>query len=320
MLMNAKDLTCVIITNGKKPKKTNRVIKSILHQKIPNFEILVSGIWKKGDGYRVINCKEGADSGNLAQMRNAACKEAQYENILLLDDDMFLSPNWYKNFSSYVSEFDILTSHVRLPDGTRFWDHCCYMSPTRGHSILEPDEDDDHLYMSGGQAWVMKKRVYEKVQWDQEKFTFYNMKSLKDYFDGKHNEDTDFSLRCRDSGFKIQHNHEMIAYHDDEKYTCVGRFVRERKDGRELNWLKELNWKNSPKEITQFAQALLNDNKEAECADVLRYGLKMHFYNFYLMNALENLYKNNLGLLKDCSEWSEGKDPRYKEAVKTYEN
>ena len=78
------DLSCIIITNGKKPVQTNRVINSIISQDIPNFEIIISGIWKGKGEYKFVNAKKAADSGNLAEMRNLACSEAKFDNILVL--------------------------------------------------------------------------------------------------------------------------------------------------------------------------------------------------------------------------------------------
>ena len=313
------DLSCIIITNGKKPVQTNRVINSILHQNIPNFEIIISGIWKNKGEYRVVDCKSGANSGNLAEMRNAACKEAKYENILILDDDMFLSKDWYENLQKYGNDFDILTSQVKLPDGTRFWDHCCYQDPDRGHTMLEADENSDYLYMSGGMAWVMKKYVFEKLQWDSETYGFYNMANMKDYREGKHNEDTDFALRCRKEGFKIKHNHKMISFLDDGKYTAIGRVVRYRTEGRDQGWVNSLNWENSAADVAKFAEGFLRDGKEAESADLIRYGLKIHFGNFFLTNLYNALLSSKGSTLSDCEDWFPSGSPLYNEMVKLYD-
>ena len=121
---------------------------------------------KEEEGWIYEEAKEAAACGNLEEMRNRACKLAQYENLLLLDDDMILSTNFCEKLEEYGNDFDILTSQVRLPDGTRFWDHCCYQDPKRGHTVLEYNEDAENLYMSGGMAWLMKKYVFEKDQWD----------------------------------------------------------------------------------------------------------------------------------------------------------
>ena len=312
------DLSCIIITNGKKPVQTNRVINSIISQNIPNFEIIISGIWKQKGEYKFVNAKKAADSGNLAEMRNLACSAAKFDNILVLDDDMFLSEDWYSEFTKYGNDFDILTSRVKLPDGTRFWDHCCYLDPERGHVMLEPEEDSDYIYMSGGMAWVMKRHVFERLQWDSETYGFYNMSNMEDYRKGKHNEDTDFALRCRESGFKIKHNHKMVSFHDDAKYTSVGRVVRYRRENRSQNWVTQLNWENTPEDIAKFAESFLHKGMEAECADVLRYGLRIHFGNFFITIAYQNLLSKYGGILRDSVDWYESGCPLYNKMVKKY--
>ena len=225
------------------------------------------------------------------------------------------------HLEKYGDNFDILTSQVRLPDGTRFWDHCCYQSPTRGHIILEHDEDDDHLYMSGGQAWIMKSDVFKKNKWNSEYSTGLeraNMKNLKEYNEGKHNEDTDFSLKCRDGGFKIKHNHDMVAFHNDPQYTCVGRVVRIRQENRTHEWTKSAINRYLPAEqYAKIGMDMARGGLLAEAADAIRYGLKYHFHNLHLTSAFHELEKNNGTRLSD-ERWNENGDAEFLNALKTY--
>ena len=307
------DISFIIVSNGKKREKTNLVLKSIHAQQIKDYEILIVGDYPKGDGYAFVPLKKSARAGLLGEMRNKACSLAKGEKIVVLDDDMILSPTWHKNLLSYQSNYDILTSQVRLPDGTRFWDHVCYQSPRYGHCILDEDEDDGHIYMSGGQAWIMKKYVFEKCKWDETFSTGLeraNMKSLKDYSEGKHNEDTDFSHKCREAGFKISHNHNMVAFHDDDQYTCVGRLVRIRQEKKSRFWVKELNFYRPAEEIAEYAKHLWNEGKQADAADVIRYGLQFHFQNIHLQQIWETMENKNGGRLKSC-EWELEGDQEY---------
>lgn len=263
-------LSFIIITNGLKADKLISQINSIHSQKIKEYEILVSGDKKNinlpDKKLKFISAIDDAKNGALGAMRNKACKASRYNNLVISDDDMLFSNDWYKNISSEESSFDILTPEVKLPDGTRFWDHCCYQSPNNGHSILESSENDKHLYMSGGQSWVMKKYVWQKVKWD-ESIQIYKMKNIQDYREGKHNEDTDFSLRCRKAGFIISHNPKVKVVHDDASYTSIGRLVRRRLHQNQ-NWCKNLNF---PHKISlEIAKTLLLYGVEAEAVDLLR--------------------------------------------------
>ena len=131
--------------------------------------------------------------------------------------------------------------------------------------------------MSGGCSWLMKKHVFDKIQYDSSEI--YSMSNLKDYQDGKHNEDTYFAQRCRRAGFKIKHNHASVAIHDDPTYTNLGRFARRRQNGRTQEWVKSMDLDFPPEVIVQFAAALYNSGLPAESADVLRMGLERHFKN-----------------------------------------
>ena len=316
------NISFVIITNGKKPDELSWVLKSIEHQKIKNYEIFISGHLENQEdfswaNYTFVDSKEAADKGNLAEMRNRACEKAQYDLILLLDDDMVLSSTFYEKLLEHGSDFDILTSKVVLPDGTRFWDHCCYQDPKRGHIILEADEDAENLYMSGGMAWIMKKNVFEKLRWDSKTYDYYNMSNLKDYKEGKHNEDTDFAKRCREAGFKIKHYNDMISYHADPSYTGVGRMVRRRKNGRTHEWVKNFDVYFSTKAIAQFASELFNNGDQAEAADVLRFAMKHHYHDYSLSKLWEEL-EGKLGKTLTDTEWNENGCEMYLKDIELY--
>ena len=322
------DISFIVVSNGKKREKTDLVLKSIHYQQIPNYEVIVVGDYPEGVGYGLLLDQNAANKGLLGVMRNKASQATKMPYICVLDDDMILSLDWYKNLLKYEGDFDILTSRVKLPDGTRFWDHACYQSPDKGHCLLEPEEDDDRLYMSGGQAWIMKREVADECKWN-EKFSTgaerANMKSLKDYHEGKHNEDTDFALKCRESGFKIKHNHKMIAFHDDPQYTCVGRVVRIRKpnlpDGtpkpQHQNWVRGLNFYQPPESIAALVKDLFERGFLAEACDVARYGLQFHFQNMYIGQALKALEASHGGQLRG-NNWTSENDPEYKQTLDFY--
>jgi len=314
------DISFVVITNGKKPDKLSLVLKAIHHQKLKNYEIFVSGdldTIKEEEGWTYVEAKEAASCGNLAEMRNKACKLAQYENLLLLDDDMILSTNFCEKLEEHGNDFDILTSQVRLPDGTRFWDHCCYQDPVHGHVVLEHDEEAENLYMSGGMAWLMKKYVFEKDQWDSKKYDYYNMSNLAEYKEGKHNEDTDFAKRCREHGFKIKHHHEMVSYHDDPGYTAVGRIVRKRRNNRTHEWIKNFDIYFPTESLAKYAISLFNSGYFGEAADIVRKGLAFHYMDYNLIECWKNIESSHGYTLSD-SKWNENGDEEYLKDINFY--
>lgn len=286
-------ISFIIISNGNKKQKVDRQIMSIHDLRIPEYEIIVAGIHHEvlHPNVHYVEDKRNAERGSLGGLRNSACNIAKYENIVVSDDDMLFPSDWYNNILQ-SPEFDILTTRILNPDGTRFWDHACYMSPTRGHIVLNPDEDDDHLYMSGGQSWIMKKYVWDKIKWNSE-LLFYNMKNLNDYAKGVQNEDTDFAYRCRESGFKIIHDHNVVVCHDDPSYTSIGRIVRRRRVYNTYEWVKNFNF---PDKIAiDFAINLIQNGLEAEGADILRkLSISRNFQAMQLFMDLENVYGGKL--------------------------
>ena len=323
------DISFIIITGGQKPDHVKRLVFSITNQKIKNFEVIIVGkvdnlsidlfsvglSSPKTNVIKTIEANQAASESRLGVMRNLGCKHAAFDNFVILDDDLLLTKDWYKNllkFNESSENYDILTCQVRVPDGGRYWDHACYQSPQYGHVTLEAHEDDDHLYMSGGCSWLMKKHVFDKIQYDSSEI--YNMSNLKDYSEGKHNEDTYFAKRCRDSGFKIRHNHESLAFHDDSTYTNLGRFARRRENGRGQEWVKSMDLDFPPEVIVQFAAALFNSGFPAESADVLRMGLERHIKNSVLQENWKKLSDAHGGILSDA-RWSMDGDALYRETI-----
>ena len=114
------NISFVIITGGTKSDHLVRLVKSIFLQKIPNYEILIVGNTKslvdKQETRKVIfdlatkiPAPEAASKGELGVMRNLGCEKAQFENIVILDDDLLLTKDWYKNLLKFNKDYDILT-------------------------------------------------------------------------------------------------------------------------------------------------------------------------------------------------------------------
>lgn len=268
------NISFIIVTDSKKWQECCLQIKSIKKQNIKNYEIILVGdISEKISSFlaqadiphSILLMEEAASRGKLGAMRNKACENSKYDNLVISDDDMLFTTNWYESLIKNTS-FDILTTRVKLPDGTRFWDHCCYLSPDKGHIILNPEETDDYLYMSGGQSWIMKRYVFDNFRWNED-IEIYNMSNLEDYSKGKHNEDTEYSLRCR-SKFKISHDHNTIVYHNDPSYTSYGRVVRRRFNKASNSWCKEIGL--PPNILFNIASFLIDQKLEAEGIDIFR--------------------------------------------------
>ena len=292
-----------IITAGNRNDLLQVVIQSIHAQKIPEHEIIVSGNYHPEPGTTYVEAVDEAAAGRLGALRNRAVAMAQYENIVILDDDVFLDPDWYASLKAYRREFDILTSQVRLPDGGRYWDHATCGGP-RGHIILNEDEHDDHLYMTGGGGWLMKRSVWQAVQWDEER-GFYK------------GEDIDFSNRCRANGFTIRHNHKSIVYHADASYTLIGRQVFRRSQGRTHEWVLPALRNLSPEDFIEETKTHVKNQEFGEVADCLRFGVKKYPDQLVLRNDLNTLEEMFGGRLIG-TQWIPEGFPDYCGALERY--
>lgn len=293
------NISFIIITNGKKENKVLNQIKTIQDQNINKYEIIICGITSlkfKEKNILYIPSEDKAIKGSLGGLRNLACEKSSYDNLVISDDDMLFCRDWFVNILKN-EDFDILTPRIKVPDGTRFWDNACYLSPINGHRILNSDEKDDNLYMSGGQSWVMKRYVFDKVKWNEE-ILIYSMKNLDEYAMGKHNEDTDFSLKCRKNKFKIKHAPSVKVYHDDQSYTSIGRVVRRRLNGKNQKWCQHLDL---PSEILcKFGEELFSYGFDAEGIDLIRKSAIID-KNFMAQKLLEDIELRYGGKLEDSN-------------------
>jgi phenylacetate-coenzyme A ligase PaaK-like adenylate-forming protein/spore maturation protein CgeB len=252
-----------VITGGTRPEKLRLTIEGIHRQNIPDSEIIVVGNHHEEEDILYIPAVEAARQGRLGEMRNLAVERAQFNRIVILDDDILLGAGWYDAMKARGEDWDILTSRILLPDGTRYWDYATVGGP-RGHRLLRHDESaDDFVYMSGGTAWVMKDHVAESVRWEAH-LGFYE------------DEDVRFSRRCVEQGFHIEHNPNAVAYHYDPSYTRVGRSILRRSEGLDNLWLVE-------RPELMDAEALFGLIKEkamasaaADLADCLRAGMQLY--------------------------------------------
>ena len=294
-----------IITNGKRAELIRTVVRSIQAQNIAQYEIIIAGIHHAEPQIVFIPAEDAANTGRLGAMRNLAVSRARFENIVMLDDDIILAPDWYKGFTAYTEPFDILTSQIRLPDGGRYYDHATTGGP-KGHTFLAEDETDDYVYMTGGGGWVMKNHVAASVAWDPDR-AFYQ------------DEDVDFSRRCQASGYKIAHNCAMTVYHADPTYTSIGRSLRRRKDGRSHEWvLGEFDG------MTTFAilkrvLKLRRSGQKTEAADFVRMAILKRKGTWLFKIIWKGLVVNAGGDLPGTS-WSPTGSPEYLNMLENYQH
>jgi len=206
-----------IVTDGARPAKLRRQIRSIRRLRIPHHEILVAGAppaWL--EGVTKIPMPEAAAQGRLGAMRMALVERARYERLVVCDDDLVFRPDFRHGIERHADDFDALAVRVLNPDGSRYWDRCTVGGP-RGHRLLRYDEEEDeNVYLSGA-ICVLRREATLRVRWNAD-LRFYE------------GEDVDFSRRLVAAGYRIGFCREASVVHDDPRYRQRGLAVH-RHDG-----------------------------------------------------------------------------------------
>jgi GT2 family glycosyltransferase len=200
-----------IITNGKRIQKLAREIESIHALKMPHYEILVGGdLRNESQHVTVVSLPETARSGRLGELRNRLVERAQYDHIIVADDDMVFHDDFYRGLLAYGEDYDVLCVKLLNVDKSRYYDWAT-IGGSRGHVLLDYDETDSGVYVTGGLC-IMKAYVADQVKWD-ETLGFYQQ------------EDIDFSVRLKKAGFTIKFCRFSTVTHNDPRYKQVGNQV-----------------------------------------------------------------------------------------------
>lgn len=191
-----------IITDGTNHDRVDQVIRSILRQGIPTFEIIVVG--GKRPAYpsvKHIEFNETAKHAWITRKKNLIVQQAQYENIVFMHDYLVLGPDWFDGYMKFGNQFNICINPLLNPDNSRYRDlsffpafrHMIGMGfdmrnstelyptvPNMGeheclipyHNYKESRELCSWMYISGA-YWIAKKKVMsefplnESLSWGQ---------------------------------------------------------------------------------------------------------------------------------------------------------
>ena len=205
-----------LITDGRRPHRLRDELASIRALAISPIEIIVAGNAPPdlGDDVIVIDRPDLAFAGRLGAMRNAACSAATFDTLVVADDDMHFHPEFAEVLND-AGEWDVLCVRLLNPDGTRYWDWATVGGP-RGHMLLDYDDTDDFVYVTGGLA-IMRASVHAAVPWD----------GARGFYQG---EDVEWSARLRAAGMRIRFDVRGKVTHQDSRYTQDDRVIRFHQD------------------------------------------------------------------------------------------
>jgi len=200
-----------IITGGRRREKLARQIASIHALNLPAYEILVGGeVSHVPPGVRKVALGTAARAGRLGKMRNELGRHAEYDHLVVADDDLVFDPGFAEGLNRFGESYDAMAVRIINPDGSRFWDWAT-TGGTKGSVLLDYWDADPNAYITGG-ICVLKTEVLERVQWDDSR-GFYE------------SEDVDFSTRLKAAGFTIRYNVFAAVLHDDDRYSRVDRRI-----------------------------------------------------------------------------------------------
>lgn len=192
----AEQYSFIIITDNREPLKLSRLVDSIGAQNFPDVEVIV--------------VKDERHEGRLGALRNAGCRLAKYDRLIVSDDDMVLHADFYKGIQRFEKDNDYRVYSCRIlnPDYTRYWDWKAHEGGKNW--LLDYGDDDERQSLTGGLT-IFDKGVFADVQWDAARAI-------------NQEEDVDFTNRLKAAGYKIGFNPWSTVTHDGP-YTQIGRGV-----------------------------------------------------------------------------------------------
>jgi hypothetical protein len=216
LLANNMDFTFGIITYKNSESYIKKIIESIEIQNISNYEIIIVGEANiTGRNISIIPFDETLRNGWVTCKKNLICKEAKYENIVVMHDYICLDKNWYKGFLDFGNNFEYCITRINNMDGKRYRDYTIYpggIEPYFQENCLLPYNYNPSnnikklLYLSGA-YYIIKKHIALE----------HPLNEILTWGDG---EDVEYSQRLATNNIHIVCNSNSTVYLLKDKYPC----------------------------------------------------------------------------------------------------
>jgi LmbE family N-acetylglucosaminyl deacetylase len=281
-------LSFCVVSGGKRPGKLQRLLSSIRDQQMSSFEVIVCGDAARDPSYRYIPAIDEARSGRLGVIRNRAAYSARHEFIVFCDDDIVLGSDWYTGLRPYLEDYDLLTTKILNPDGTRHWDWARCEIPEK-QNLLRYGEVDRDLYLTGG-LMIVRTEVWADHPWDERRY--YRQAG-----------DVDISQRIMAAGYRAGICTDSAVLHDDLRHTQVGRVVYPR-SGRGILRLLQRTLETTPiSSLLDIAADAILDGEFADAADCLRACRLRDPSHSETAEKLARLYEQHGGRIAGNDDW-----------------
>tara|TARA_B100000900_G_scaffold416277_1_gene450954 strand:+ start:31238 stop:31933 length:696 start_codon:yes stop_codon:yes gene_type:complete len=215
-----------IISNGENYNYLNKCIASINTQKIKNSEIIIVGSIEKekiidNKNINFINFDETIKPGWITKKKNLITENSKFENIVYMHDYLMLHKYWFKGYSRFGNNFEIVMNKMLNPDNTRYRDWTLW--PHNDSFVDKVLSDNEcllpysvtnltkYMYISGA-YWVAKKYVMEEFP-------------LNEDLSWGEGEDVEWSKRVRDKYlFKFnKYSKTQLQKHKNPQFKNISR-------------------------------------------------------------------------------------------------
>ena len=173
--MNDIQWTFGIVTGFEDYQRLDEILKSIRALSIPEYEIILIGGGNSefvvfAEDVRVIDFDESQKPKWITRKKNILVNEAKYNNIVLMHDYHVFDKDWYENFKSFGTDWDICSCPQYLITGARNpMDWSLWDKPGHGRAwSLNYDDwsQTQYMYISGG-FFIVKKHVLQQEPLDE---------------------------------------------------------------------------------------------------------------------------------------------------------
>ena len=214
--MESKVAYLIVCFNSE--KYITKCINSILNQSHKNYEIIVIdnnsqdntvSIVKKflieNQKIKLIANQNNVGYGNAITM---AIGNSQGEFIAILNDDVYLDPEWTSNLLKiFMTDEKIMSASGRVlfPDGEL--QSAGGMMDKYGAVVQRESKifharkiKSNSFFYNDGSAFMIRRKILDEIYFDPKLFLYY--------------EDVDLCWKIRMAGYKIGYTQEAISYHD----------------------------------------------------------------------------------------------------------
>jgi len=173
--MNDIQWTFGIVTGFEDYQRLDEILKSIRALSIPEYEIILIGGGNSdfivfAEDVKVVDFDESQKPRWITRKKNILVNEAKYNNIVLMHDYHVFDKDWYENFKSFGTDWDICSCPQYLITGARNpMDWSLWDKPEHGRAwSLNYDDwsQTQYMYISGG-FFIVKKHVLQEEPLDE---------------------------------------------------------------------------------------------------------------------------------------------------------